>query len=743
MATKKKLLQAAAGNAGGGAGLDVEEVFSTFLYSGNGSTQTITNGIDLDGEGGLVVIKRRDGSANNWGWYDTERGPDSHLKSNGTNAANTQPDVELTDFNSNGFDLGTDWNAYINTSGGSFVSWTFRKAPRFFDVVTYTGDDTRDKQIAHNLGSVPGCIIVKATSAAGNWSTHHRGLTSSDYYLRLNSTQAETEDGTMFDATPTSTHFIIGNNSNINTNGTTYVAYLFAHDPMDGFADDVQEYYANGSNISGFNGTGEYRIYTNSTNNNTNYNAGSNSGSVSGDDNFSGIVAKIETDTGQKVRVGPQQAVSGSVTFYSIITQSEPAETSENGFIVCGTFLGNGSATGPSVDLGFEPQWLLIRNVDRADDWVLIDAMRGIPSSSDGPAVLRPESSAVEYASGSGFSQASRVDLTATGFDVKSSNSRVNGSSQNMIYIAIRRGTKVPTSATEVFAVSDRKNEIPGFPSGFAVDFLMGPRTINNSDNNEVKTRLISGGYLRTNSTGAETASNQVANFAHNDGFFNFAGANANQYAWMWKRAPKYMDVVAYTGNGTAGRTVSHNLGVAPEMMWVKQRPYTSDWRVYHSALGNTKVLALNSYAASGDLASAWNSTTPSSTVFTLGSSNDVNENPLGHIAYLFASLAGISKVGSYTGNGTSQTIDCGFSAGSRFVLIKRTDAIGDWHIYTSDRGIVAGNDPYLALNNSNEENAYGATDGIDPQSSGFIINQVATNSLNVNNASYIFYAIA
>ena len=119
--------------------LDVDELFSTYLYTGNGSTQTITNGIDLACEGGLVAIKRRDADGN-WGWYDTERGPDSHIKSNGNNAEQTTPDVEVKDFNSNGFDLGTNWNAPVNTNNAKTCSWTFRKAPKFFDVVTYTGE---------------------------------------------------------------------------------------------------------------------------------------------------------------------------------------------------------------------------------------------------------------------------------------------------------------------------------------------------------------------------------------------------------------------------------------------------------------------------------------------------------------------------------------------------------------------------------------------------------------------------
>ena len=92
---------------------------------------------------------------------------------------------------------------------------------------------------------------------------------------------------------------------------------------------------------------------------------------------------------------------------------------------------------------------------------------------------------------------------------------------------------------------------------------------------------------------------------------------NADQYQWMWKRAPKYFDVVAYTGNGTAGRTVSHNLGVAPEMMWVKQRPYSSSWTVYHKDIGAANKLILNDASGTASATSAWNSTAPTSSVLT------------------------------------------------------------------------------------------------------------------------------
>jgi hypothetical protein len=222
------------------------------------------------------------------------------------------------------------------------------------------------------------------------------------------------------------------------------------------------------------------------------------------------------------------------------------------------------------------------------------------------------------------------------------------------------------------------------------------------------------------------------------DGFFNSTSVSSNYYSWMWKRAPGYFDAVAYTGDGVAGRTVSHNLGVAPEMMWVKRRSSSALWAVYHKDLGNTKYIQLQSSAAAGTLSTFWNDTSPTSTDFTVGTYTAVNGNADTFVAYLFASLPGISKVGSYTGNSGTQTIDCGFTSGARFVLIKRTDSTGDWYVWDAERGIVAGNDPYLELNTTDAEVT--STDWVDPDNSGFIVNGT---TINASSASYIFYAIA
>jgi hypothetical protein len=117
------------------------------------------------------------------------------------------------------------------------------------------------------------------------------------------------------------------------------------------------------------------------------------------------------------------------------------------------------------------------------------------------------------------------------------------------------------------------------------------------------------------------------------------------------------------------------------------------------------------------------------------------NTNTGTYVAYLFATCPGVSKVGSYTGTGATLQIDCGFAAGARFVLIKRTDSTGDWYVWDSARGIVAGNDPHLSLNTTAAEVT--TNDSIDPDSSGFVVNQAAATNINVSGASYIYLAIS
>ena len=224
---------AGASGAAGVADPVINDLFNTTLYRGTGSASTITNGIDLAGEGGLVWIKERD-STESHNLFDTERGATKYLKSDSTDTEYTA-NSSLSAFNSDGFSHGGGGGS-TNQSSKEYVAWTFRKAPKFFDVVTYTGNGTAGRQIAHSLGSTPGMVIVKSTSNSENWAVWHRSI-SNTQMLQLHSSddvynQSEASTNIWNSTTPTATHFTLGDSLQTNQNGYSYVAYIFAHDDL-------------------------------------------------------------------------------------------------------------------------------------------------------------------------------------------------------------------------------------------------------------------------------------------------------------------------------------------------------------------------------------------------------------------------------------------------------------------------------------------------------------------------------
>jgi len=617
----------------------IEDIFSTYLYTGTGSALTITNGMNLSGQGGLVWIKGRTnlpgGTATLHLLTDTNRGAGYTLQSQSIAAQFLNSSV-ISSFTSSGFSIGTE--GHVNTTGINYVSWTFRKAPNFFDVVTYAGNGVSGRAVPHNLGIAPGCIIAKSTNSGDNWVVYHRSLsTPTNAGLYLNTTNA-TESYPFFPTAPDATNFYGGGGGYYNNSGgTDYVAYLFAH-------------------IPGSDGT-----------------------------------------------------------------------------IQCGSFTTDGSGYSGNVELGWEPQWVLIKNADATSSWLLVDNMRGwinngVDTSDDKN--LRPNATDAEATNAIGFPY-------ATGF-----NAGYRGTAgQKWIYIAIRRGPmRTPTLGTSVFSPTKQTttgytqitgiNFAPDFvfqkaPSEGsdqwnAVDKLRGPAaslTFNSQDPEAINAEYYLGGWLN----------NGVKMGTSSSGQFNFYNPNS---LFFFQRAPGFMDVVCYNG-GTGA--VNHSLGVAPEMVIHKRRNSSGDWTViYPTSPSETRYVVLNSTAASA----AWGSNSLTATTI-----NNIGSGGETYVAYLFASASGVSKVGTYTGNGSSQTINCAFTTGARFVLIKRTNSTGDWYVWDTARGIVAGNDPYLALNTTAAEVT--SDDSVDTDSTGFIVNQVAASNVNVNAATYIFLAIA
>jgi hypothetical protein len=211
------------------SGVDVADVFSTDLYTGNGSTQSITNGIDLSNEGGLVWSKIRNGTYGHR-FTDTERGVGNFLQSSDT-TAELAAATGLTSFNTDGHSLGN--NVGYNENTKTYAAWTFRKSPKFFDVVTYTGTGSA-RTVAHDLGSVPGMVIIKRTDSVGDWLVYHRTNAPTHYmYFNTTSGLAGPYSGYFNNTAPTDTVFSVGNDSYVNLSGGSYVAYIFAHDTED------------------------------------------------------------------------------------------------------------------------------------------------------------------------------------------------------------------------------------------------------------------------------------------------------------------------------------------------------------------------------------------------------------------------------------------------------------------------------------------------------------------------------
>ncbi len=653
--TASKIVAAAASSSGSSP-LDVDDVFSTHLFVGNGSSKVITNNVDLT-EGGMVWVKTRSHSASG-GIVDTETGASKYLLTDST-AAQVSGNSSVTAFNNNGFTVGS--SGTFNENNYEYASWTFRKAEKFFDVVTYTGDSQQGRQIAHNLGSVPGMIWIKILSGGtDHWTVYHRGITDSDpqdYRLRLNNNTEKNDVIVFNDTAPTSTHFTVSGYSEVNSSGKTYVAYIFAHNNNDG-------------------------------------------------------------------EFGP---------------------TADQDIIKCGHFETVNNGNVQDVDLGFEPQFVLLKNVTSTSsgDWWIMDDMRQMlaPNGDDTAYITANSSSAEGLFGGDTFMK------NSTGFGVVNN---AFASNCRFVYMAIRRGPLAkPTDATKVFDVNSAAGTGAGqvITTGFPVDMTYVKKRDAAGANFEIWNRM--GGFTNYLEPPTENGYAAFADQWQADNMTGFAwkgndgysSATGNTYVnWNWRRAPGFFDIACYDGSGS-NRTVTHNLGAVPEMMWVK---CTSNgnlgWMVYHSGTGNTHYSMLNSNAAAVDLNVIWNDTTPTSSVFTVGTGGSVNDSGKRYIAFLFTTLAGISKVGSFVGNGNNgRVIDCGFSSGARFILIKGADNTENWLVFDSVRGIVAGNDPRLQLDNTSAE--LSNVDLVDPSSSGFIVN--SGGEVNASGVTYMFYAVA
>jgi len=859
----------------------MEDIYSTYLWNGNGADRTITTGVDIKGEGGMIWVKKRNAS-NYHIIADTER-DDPSLNGQSYLATN-EDDAQTGDTNgikyyyNTGFMVGS--GGHVNANSSTYSSYSFRKAPGFFDVVKYTGNDTAGRTISHSLGSKPGMIWVKRIDTADSWFVYHRELGATKrLYLNNNSVPA-TVSTAWNDTEPTSSVFTLGADSGVNGSGGTYVAYLFAggestaatarsvrfdgsndylfiHPSTDfdmgtgdftiecwarrdgstnnnvftlGSYDKGLEIYIDTDNKIGVYGlnssggsewiipknsnhlitpglwyhialvrhSGTLKLYVNgmelgSTSHNYQVPATdedkdffigieiSSSDSIPGaNPYFDGEISNVRVVKGTAVYTSafrPPTAPLSNITNTKLLCcqnstatgytvspgtigdSSSPSAITDSPFddpegfvfggsgsenvVKCGSYTGNGSFDGQEINLGWEPQWLLIRRMDNtSEDWTLYDAMRGI---GDKTIQYKP---AYNYAD---ITSLSRFKLTSTGFRIIDNDNDINGNGVPYLYTAIRRPDgyvgKPADAGTDVFAMDTGagSSTIPNFDSTFPIDFALRKNTNNAGTNWRIAARLIQDKFLEANNTSAISTSTSLASFDSNVGF-GTDGADTNYQAWMFKRHSGF-DVVNYKGDGASGRQVPHSLNAVPEMIWVKNwEDNGEEWIVYHKGLdsGNqpeTHNLYLHDSDAELDTNAAWNDTAPTSTHFTLGGGNAVNKSTKYNLAFLFASVTGISSVGFYDGSSSDVTVTTGFSP--RFIIIKAANEAFNWTVWDTTRGLTgSGNDARLYLNTDgaqNSDNNY--ITGIS--STGFTVGRPGGSSLVNGSYKYIYYAHA
>ena len=415
----------------------------------------------------------------------------------------------------------------------------------------------------------------------------------------------------------------------------------------------------------------------------------------------------------------------------------------DQNIIKCGSYTGNGSSTGPEINLGWEPSFIILKNADKSENWLMWDSMRGIFTGGN-DARLFPNLTTAESNPGN------FLNLTPTGFQINDNGGDLNEPNDAIIYIAIRRPDglvgKPPEASTDVFAI-DYGNNVNGtmsnFDSGFPVDFSLMKKDASSSDW-YTGSRLTGQGYMKPNDTSLE-GSLLAFKWESNVGWNN-VNYGPNWLSWMWKRGAG-IDVVNYVGNQTSDHQIAHSLGQTPEMIWTKNRDQIQQWSVGHKDLnGGTNpwnyLIVLNDVESETQNTGMWEA--PTATHFTVGSDARVNKNNLNYLGILFSSVEGICKVGSYTGSSSALTITTGFQP--RFVIIKNVvnnayNSTTGWFVFDTMRGWASGNnDKWVQLNSTADQTTQ---DWTDPTSTGFTINADSGNNLNNNGDRYIYYAHA
>jgi hypothetical protein len=308
--------------------------------------------------------------------------------------------------------------------------------------------------------------------------------------------------------------------------------------------------------------------------------------------------------------------------------------------------------------------------------------------------------------------------ITGVGFQpdfcwIKNRDCSLDGTDDHKLWDSVRGATNALISNST--AAEFTQSGLDSFDSdGFTLGSHVG---INRSGDACVAWNWLAGGTASSNTDGSTTSSVSVNTTA---GF----------------------SIVSYAGNDTADSTIGHGLGVKPDFIIFKDRTATGRWHTYHSVLGATGHMRLDSTSAFNTATSFMNDTEPTSSVINLGTSAHVNGVSQDHIAYCFAEKKGFSKFGTYTGNGSADgpMVYTGFKPA--FVIMKRTDTSASWFMKDNKRDPFNPVEQTLASDSASSEAGWGTGDDIDLLSNGFKMKDNSTY-INASGGTYIYMAFA
>jgi hypothetical protein len=409
----------------------------------------------------------------------------------------------------------------------------------------------------------------------------------------------------------------------------------------------------------------------------------------------------------------------------------------DESIIKCGSYNTTGDGANVTVDVGFEPQFLLIKSNASSRNWYIFDMMRGINTGqNDNP--LYPNTSNTEIGLGTG----DFVDLTPTGFIAKGGEVNWFNAVETVTYMAIRSPHKPPVYGTDVFnAVRPSSSGTLTAQPGFVTDWSI----IKSPDAGGVAysgQRLTGGNNLTPETVAIEASVGFSWDFMDK---VTIAGSGdySTWIAWNFKCAPGVLDIVTYDGNSSSA-AFSHNLGVKPELVIFKSRSHAQDWIVKFQDRNNylylepQKQVIVANYFEAEDTATTFYGATANAMSSMTGFT---------YIAYLFASKPGVSKIGTYTGTSTNGAILVSLGFLPRFLMVKSLNKDNrDWIIFDNKRNFTVGSTSAIgrALNNNNTEAVQGETDSVRATTTGFVVvGASATTNVNELNEEYLYLALA